>query len=258
MLPFEIDPQAPLPAYHQLANHMRDRIRTGELAAGARMPSENELMSSLGLARMTVRHAYQLLRDEGLIEAQQGKGVFVRATPPLVRVSSSRFSRAAREASTGAFAAEASQAGRVGRQVLRSIDVVPASMRVAERLKLREGAKVVARRRLMYADDVPMQLADSYYPILLAQGTPLMEVDTGPGGSYSRIEELGHTLVRSVEELLARMPTPEERSTLRLATGVPVVALGRTAYDSDDVPVEFFDSVVAGDKHVFVYDVPMD
>ena len=38
---------------------------------------------------------------------------------------------------------------------------------------------------------------------------------------------------------------------------MPVVALVRTAYDSDGKAVEVFDGVAAGDKHVYVYDVPM-
>lgn len=258
MRPLAIDPQSALPAYRQVANGLRDQIRGGALRPGQQLPSENELMASLGLARMTVRNALQVLREEGLVEARHGRGVFVRSAPPILRVNSKRFRKAAREATKGAFAAEVASVGRVGRQEVRAIEAVEAPAEVAERLGLRKGSKVVVRRRAMYADDVPMQLADSYYPASLVRGTAIMQEDTGPGGSYSRLEELGHAPVRCVEELQARMPTPEERSLLNLGLGVPVVKLIRVAYDAGGKAVEVFDSVAAGDKHIFVYEFPLD
>ena len=72
-----------------------------------------------------------------------------------------------------------------------------------------------------------------------------MQTDSGPGGTYARIEDRGHRLASAREELQARMPTPEEQKLLRLDPGVPVVALIRTAYDSDGKAVEVFDGVAA-------------
>ena len=51
------------------------------------------------------------------------------------------------------------------------------------------------------------------------------QVDTGPGGIYARLEDAGHILARFTEEVGARMPTPEERRALQLATGVPVLTV---------------------------------
>jgi GntR family transcriptional regulator len=103
-----------------------------------------------------------------------------------------------------------------------------------------------------------MQLADSYFRYGVVRGTPIVEDDAGPGGSYARLEELGHRLARFREDLVARMPSPEEARALQLGPGVPVVSLIRTAYDAEGRPVEVFDSVVAGDKHTFSYEIPAD
>jgi GntR family transcriptional regulator len=253
-----IDQDSDRAVFRQIADQLRSAIERSELTEGAQLPSESELMSHYGVARMTVRQALQLLQAEGLVVAQHGRGVFVRSRQPVLRVAASRFSRAAREAGMGAFAAEMTRLGRTPRQEIREIAEIKPPAFVAERLRLRPRDRVLVRRRRMIADDVPLQLADSYVPASIARGTALYNEDSGPGGTYARIEEQGHRLVRAQEELQARLPSPEEQRLLRLAPGLPVVHLIRTAYDADGVPVEVFDSVVNADSHVFVYDFPMD
>lgn len=73
-------------AYRQLAGIIRDRIRSGELHAGQRMPSEKDLHDEFGLARETVRRAMAVLRAEGLIDIRQGHGTFVAAKPERVEL----------------------------------------------------------------------------------------------------------------------------------------------------------------------------
>ena len=53
------------------------------------------------------------------------------------------------------------------------------------------------------------------------------------------------------------MPTPDEARQLQLPPGVPVFRILRTVYDSEGQPVEVQDSVAAGDRHGFRYEVDM-
>jgi DNA-binding FadR family transcriptional regulator len=71
----------PRPAYEQLADELRQAIRTGDYQPNDRLPSTRELADTHGIAPMTVRHALQTLQDEGLIVARQGRGVFVQQPP---------------------------------------------------------------------------------------------------------------------------------------------------------------------------------
>src|SRR4051794_21672261 len=73
-------------AYRQLAGVLRERIRTGDLAAGQRMPSEKDLHDEFGLARETVRRALAILRNEGLVEVRHGHGTFVVEPPGRVKL----------------------------------------------------------------------------------------------------------------------------------------------------------------------------
>ena len=58
------------------------------------------------------------------------------------------------------------------------------------------------------------------------------------------------------EELSARMPTPDERSVLRLPSGTPVLRMVRTALDAVGRVVEVADTVNAGDRYRMVYPFP--
>jgi GntR family transcriptional regulator len=67
--------------YRAIADELRGRVESGDLAAGALLPSESELSAAYGVSRVTVRKALELLRDEGLIDARQGFGWFVATAP---------------------------------------------------------------------------------------------------------------------------------------------------------------------------------
>lgn len=253
-----IDHGSDRPVFKQIADDLRRRIASGELKPGDRLPSEAALIRRWNVARMTVRAALGELSKEGLTKAEHGRGVFVRKRPPVARLGSDRFRRSTRNASAGAFAAETEAAGMTPSQELLEVGVIDPPEHVASQLGLGEGEKVVVRRRRMLANDTPMQLADSYFPASWAQGTALEHADTGPGGSYARVEDAGHPLARFREELAARAPQEREVRALELAPGEPVVSLRRIAFDDAGEPVEVFESVVAADRHVFVYEFSAD
>ncbi|MEH0642851.1 GntR family transcriptional regulator [Streptomyces scabiei] len=78
-----LDRDAMTPMYVQLANVLRDRIRSGEIPVGRRLPSQSELEEETGgtVSRRTIKTALEVLADEGLVQGVQGKGVFVIALP---------------------------------------------------------------------------------------------------------------------------------------------------------------------------------
>jgi GntR family transcriptional regulator len=73
----KVDHDAAEPPYLQVAAILRERIRSGDLPPGARVPSITTLMQEYGIARNTARRAIGVLADEGLITVRQGWGTFV-------------------------------------------------------------------------------------------------------------------------------------------------------------------------------------
>jgi len=76
-----IDPDARRAPYLQLADILRGRIAGGEVEVGRRIPSMTELEAEFGLARNTIKKAFDVLKTEGLVEAEPGRGLFVVKVP---------------------------------------------------------------------------------------------------------------------------------------------------------------------------------
>jgi GntR family transcriptional regulator len=74
-----IDPTSARPLFEQLAAQVRVAVVDGELHSGERLPAARGLAESLEINQHTVLHAYQLLRDEGLVELRRGRGAVVTA-----------------------------------------------------------------------------------------------------------------------------------------------------------------------------------
>lgn len=66
-----------VPDYERIAADLREKIRSGELAPGDRLPTRQELAAGYGVSLQPVVRALMELEFEGLVEGQQGKGVFV-------------------------------------------------------------------------------------------------------------------------------------------------------------------------------------
>ncbi len=72
-----LNPKSPIPLYHQLADILTQRIRSGEYAAGTRIPSEHQLAADYGIGRPTARQATELLVGRRLLVRRRGAGTFV-------------------------------------------------------------------------------------------------------------------------------------------------------------------------------------
>lgn len=79
-----LNPDSPVPLYHQLATVLLERIRQGEYALGDRIPSEPELAKTFGIGRPTVRQATDQLIRKRCLERRRGSGTFVTQPPEQV------------------------------------------------------------------------------------------------------------------------------------------------------------------------------
>ncbi|MFB7208178.1 GntR family transcriptional regulator [Streptomyces sp. NPDC056255] len=137
-----------------------------------------------------------------------------------------------------AWAEEAAAEGRRGSQRIVRAGEVAAPEEVAELLGVPAGQPVVARRRVMYLDDEPCELTDTYYPLDIAGGTALAGTAKIRGGAIRFLAELGHAGVRVREDVTARLATDHELEQLRLASGEPVLQLTRVTLDDADRPIQ--------------------
>jgi GntR family transcriptional regulator len=240
-----IDPTGDRAVYKQIADLLRAAITSGELAPGAQLPSEQELVDEHGVARGTVRQAITLLRSEGLVDVVRGRGSFVRDLAPeqerLVRQQWDKehpYESALKIETLGLVKADA-------------------SAEVAALLDLTVGADVLVRRWRYLASFLVLEMATSYVPWDVAEVAQLLQTKTGRQ-VYAKLADSGHRLARFTEEVQARMPTEAEARTLKIEPAVPVMSVQRVGYTEDDRPVEVRQSLMSAKRYRLMYEFRPD
>ncbi|MFI9078676.1 GntR family transcriptional regulator [Streptomyces sioyaensis] len=193
-----------------------------------------------------------VLTSEGLAEARKGAGVFVRDFQPVRRRGVPRLAREQRGDGRSVRAADVADRDLVVDGV--TVGEEPAADAIAARLDLAPGGAVTVRRRRFVLDGKPVLLSTSYLPADLVAGSAITQPDTGPGGVYARLAELGAAPARFREEVRSRMPAPEEADRLRLRAGTPVILISRTAMADDGRTVEVNEMILDASAYVLEYD----
>jgi GntR family transcriptional regulator len=196
------------PAWAQIEARLTEQIAGGGLAPGERLPPERELASALGVSRMTVRQALDALARRGLVERGVGRGTFVRAVRPELRL----------DGPLGLTAELAAQGLRAEAQVLDAAV---------------EGEELHVRR-LRSTGGRPLVLEDSWLPAGRFPG--LLERDLS-GSLYALMRSYGGEPVRASERFSA-VAAGEEAAPLGVRPGAPLLLVEREAVASDGVRVE--------------------
>ncbi|MFJ2630875.1 GntR family transcriptional regulator [Streptomyces sp. NPDC087422] len=238
------------PRRHQeIADELRAKILSGELAPGSKIEGENGLMERHAAARSTVRQALDALRAEGLIESRQGVGVTVRAFRPIRRPAVQRLSSEVWHAGRSIWDVDLEdRPRRVEVDVNEDVDAPDYVVQL-----LGSDESMCCRSRRFYVEERLIQTAVSYVPMSLAAGTAITQADTGPGGMYARLAEIGHAPARFKEEVRARMPTPQEAAEFGLSPGTPVFQIMRIAADQNDRLVEVNEMTLDGSNYILEY-----
>ncbi|MFF8813316.1 GntR family transcriptional regulator [Streptomyces pactum] len=137
-----------------------------------------------------------------------------------------------------AWGAEAAARGGRGTQRIVRAGEVPAPVEVAQLLGVGPGDAVVVRQRVMYLDEQPCELTDTYYPMHVAGGTALAGTAKIRGGAMVLLAELGYAPGRVQEDVTARMPDEGERELLGMGDHEPVLCLHRVVLGEDERPVQ--------------------
>jgi GntR family transcriptional regulator len=210
---------------HQIADDLRRRVLTGELSAGAQLPSEPELARRMHVARSSLRAAIALLEEEGLVRRVHGSGTYVNDRPLLRDDISRNLSVTAMIAATG----------REPGARLSEANLEPAPLEVAGAFGLPADAPLSALRRVRTADGQPViDTTDWCRPELLEPET----MANPPGGSvYRALAERGLTIHHGVATM--RPSVADSRIAVRLE--VPKGSLLLTLFQVDSTA----DGVVA-------------
>ena len=221
--------------YKQVTDAIRDDITQGVYGPGEALPSETRMLEQYGVSRTTLRQALVILRTEGLIEIQHGKGSFVRSrsttaaalnrprTEPLHTIGEARIFRQDADATTAALTG------------------IPegSAMYVCETTATDPTAGRRVRTRTLL-------------PFTAAEGTTL-ETDPFPQRPALLAALSGrHGKLTATEHVTARMPTPDESKALALPDITPILeTVVVTASKSRTILAEFEITSAEGIRYAY-------
>ncbi|MFD9519544.1 GntR family transcriptional regulator [Streptomyces sp. NPDC059979] len=240
------------PKYQRIADELRTAIQTGDYGPGDCLPGENDLMATYEVAQTTARQALGVLQNEGLAEAREGAGVFVRAFRPLRRRGIQRLAQEQWGSGRSIWSADSEDRELVVDQI--EVREEEANSRISDALGVPAGTQVWARSRRFVLDGKPVLVATSYLPADVVGDSVITQADTGPGGTYARLAELGHAPLHFREEIRSRMPSAGEAERLALSMGTPVIRIVRTAFAEGGRAVEVNEMTLDSASYVLEYD----
>ena len=212
------------PRYQQLKDLIIERISSGELQPLDRVPSENELVESENVSRMTANRALRDLTNEGYVERVAGRGTFVsdyRSRSHLVEVHD--------------IADEIERRGhRHSSQVLRQ-SCQHARGEVAKALHVQPGTEVFHLLLVHFENGSPIQIEDRH--VLASFAPDCLEQDftaLTPSAYLTGVAPL-----QEAEQVVrAGMPNAAVRQRLRIDDNEPCLVVTRRTW-SGGRPVTF-------------------
>ena len=204
------------PLYLQVKRHILDNIGSGKWGASARVPSENDLVKSFGVSRMTANRALRELSDEGILVRIAGVGSFVavqlaHAHPLEIR----------------GIADEIRDRGHAHRAEIVSLERIRATAELAQDFEIAPHSELYCSVIVHFENDHPIQLEDRY--VLPKLAPDYLQMD------FNRITPHDYLMkvapLQEAEHLLrAQMPDERSRKLLAMKRGEPCLLMIRRTW----------------------------
>jgi len=207
-----------LPLYINIKNQLKRQILSDNYSIDERIPSENQLMTSFGVSRITVRKALKELHAEGLLWSIQGKGAFV---------SKPKVSQEIRSLQSLPEAID-SRLNRVSTKLLSAKKVTP-SQAVQDNLNSK---KVFEITRIRYLNKKPISLDTSYFPIEI--GMKVLDTHETDDIFHTLENNLNVSLGQAHISMEARSAESKLAKILEVHIGKPIFWVTRLIKDMND------------------------
>jgi GntR family transcriptional regulator len=222
-----LDPESAIPLYHQLFRRLREGIIRGGFKAGALLPSQADLEKTYGVSRITVRRAVEELRQRGLVEPENGRGV---------RVLHSRLGGAPIFGGLEGMLENNLAMGLETEVELLEFDYVPAFNEIAEALGIPPGAMVQHAVRIRKMNGMPFSHLTTSVPEHLGLQYHSDDMATQP--LLLLLERTGVKVESARQTITAEMASRQIARLLHVEVGTALLRIERIVLAEDNQPVE--------------------
>jgi len=234
-----IDPQSPVPLYHQVYLDLRQMIQRGLIPPGGLLPPEMDICQAYGVGRQTVRQAIARLVDDDLIERFAGRGTFVREQPSHTQFFLDR-----------SFTQQMREMGRMPKSRLLSVQTGLIADDALPVLSGCKGMACVTIERVRLGDDEPICHQVS---MVVSERCPGLEQhDFASRSLYEILSTRYHLLVNRIDHVVRATSADEYRAELlSVPGGTPLLFVGTTAYLETGEVIEHSSSYYRGDRYEY-------
>ena len=232
-----IDKSSVIPYYFQLKEVIKQLIEENILKESEQIASENELCRIFAVSRTVVRQAINELVNEGLLVRHKGKGTFV-ARPKIIG--------SLMQSLQGFYKDMIVKDLKMRSQIL-DFSIVEAGKKVAQKLQIEAGDKLIKLDRLRFVNDEPIVYVVTYIPYGLCP--QLFDEDLSGQSLYGVMEEKFDLLIARSRRTIETIGATEEMSAfLDIEIGTPLFLLKSISYLKDGRPVEYYEAKHRGDR----------
>lgn len=224
-----LDRNAGAPLWTQFRDLVRGKILQGELAVGAKLPTEAEFGEQYGISRIVVREALADLVRNGLIYKIRGQGAFVSA-----RERDEDF-----VSTVLGFSDEMARKGRTVRTQVLVQELRAPTPQEAAALALNEADLIVALKRLRSVDGELQLLVETAVPADLAPGLHRARLENRSLYDVLR-RQYGLRIVRAERWIDAVAPDAETCELLGVGSAEPLLRIESIAYGVNGRPLEYY------------------
>jgi GntR family transcriptional regulator len=222
---------------------LRDRILSGAIGFGTKLPNENELADYHGVSRVTVRRALGELARERLIERRRSAGTRVTYRPSPAPIT----------ADISGVLANLADMGRRTAVKLLSFEYVPAEGMVAQMLGATADQLLQRSVRVRSVDGLPFSFLTTHVPESVSVTFTRQELAERP--LLELLERAGVKPEHAHQRISAGLATPSVAEALGLHTGSPLIELVRVVYDQAGRGVEHLHALYRPDRYAFEIDL---
>jgi GntR family transcriptional regulator len=224
---------------HRVYLLLKERIISGSLRPGQRLPSEPHLAVSHQLSRITIRRALDGLSRDGLISRKPGAGTFVREQVPNQAIIGDMTNMLSHLVAMG----------RTTRVKLLSFGYVMPAPVVSEALKLEPCERTQHSFRVRFLDNIPFSYLSTHVPERI--GINYSETDLATTPLLALLERSGVVAVKADQTISATLAGPDVAEALQVEIGSPLISLTRVVLGADGRGVEYLSALYRPDMHQF-------
>ena len=222
---------------------LHDRILSGAIGFGAKLPPENELADHHSVSRVTVRRALGELARERLIERRRSAGTRVIYRPSPAPIT----------ADISGVLANIADMGRRTAVKLLSFDYVPAEGAVAQALEVASDQLLQRSVRVRSVDGLPFSYLTTHVPESVSVTFTRQELAARP--LLELLERAGVKVEHARQRISAGLATPDVAEALGVRSGSPLIELVRVVYDQSGRGVEHLHALYRPDRYAFEIDL---